>query len=51
MKFEINILPDWNMIDGSGTKFSIELFGPQGPQVMDIVGPQMQHIVPDKDHE
>lgn len=36
------------MVDGSGTEFSIELFGPQSPQVMNGIGPKMEHIVPGK---
>lgn len=35
-----------DVIYGTGTEFAIKLFGPEAPQVMNGVGPKMQHIVP-----
>lgn len=34
------------MVDGSGTEFAIELFGAEASQVMNGVGPKVQHVVP-----
>ena len=38
--------PDGYVIDGPGTELAIELLGPHGPQLVDVVGPEVQHIVP-----
>lgn len=36
------------MVDGTAAELSIELFGPEAPQVMDGEGPQVEHVVPRK---
>lgn len=35
-----------DMIDSTSTEFSIELLGPEAPEVLDGEGPEVQHIVP-----
>lgn len=35
-----------DMIDSTSTELSIELLGPEAPEVRDGEGPQVQHIVP-----
>ena len=34
------------MVYGPGAEFAIELFGPEAPQVMNGVRPEVQHVVP-----
>lgn len=34
------------MIDRTGTELSVELLGPEAPEVLDGEGPEVQHIVP-----
>lgn len=34
------------MVYGPGTEFAIKLFGPEASQVMNGVGPKVQHVVP-----
>ncbi len=38
--------PDGNMIDGSGAELAVELLGSQRLQIVYVVGPQVQHVVP-----
>lgn len=33
------------MIDSTGAELSVELFGPEAPEVLDAEGPQVKHIV------
>lgn len=35
-----------DVVNGSGTEFAIELFGAEASQVMNGVGPEVQHVVP-----
>lgn len=35
-----------DVVNGPGAEFAVELFGSEAPQVMDGVGPKVQHIVP-----
>ncbi len=35
-----------DMIDSTSTELSIELLGPEAPEVLDGEGPEVQHIVP-----
>jgi hypothetical protein len=42
----IIVLPDGNMIDGSGAELAVELLGSQRLQIVYVVGPQVQHVVP-----
>ena len=39
-------LSDADMVDGSGAELAVELLGAQATQVRDVVGPQMQDVVP-----
>jgi len=34
------------VIDGSGAKFSVKLFGSEAAEVVDVVGPQVEDVVP-----
>lgn len=34
------------MVDGSGTEFAIKFLGPEASQVVNGVGPKVQHVVP-----
>ena len=38
-------LPDRNVVDGSGAKFTVELFGAKASKVMDVVRPKEKDIV------
>jgi hypothetical protein len=38
--------PDGNMIDGSGAELAVELLSSQRLQIVYVVGPQVQHVVP-----
>ena len=40
-------LPDGDMVDGAGAKLAVEFLGAQGAQVVNVVGPQMQNIIPE----
>lgn len=40
----VKVLTD--VVYGSSTEFAVELLGPEAPEVVDGVGPQMQHVVP-----
>ena len=46
MKNDISSTILTDVVYGSSTEFAIELLGPEAPEVMDGVGPQMQHVVP-----
>lgn len=35
-----------DMINRTGTELSVELLGPEAPEVLDGEGPEVQHIVP-----
>lgn len=35
-----------DVVNGSGTEFAIKLFGAEASQVMNGVGPEVQHVVP-----
>lgn len=35
-----------DVVYGSGTKFAIKLFGAEASQVMNGVGPEVQHVIP-----
>ena len=35
------------MVDGAGAKLAVEFLGAQGAQVVNVVGPQMQNIIPE----
>lgn len=35
-----------DVVDGSSTEFAIKLFGAEASQVMNGVGPEVQHVVP-----
>lgn len=35
-----------DMVDSTGTELSVELLGPEAPEVLDGEGPEVQHIVP-----
>lgn len=35
-----------DVVDGSSTEFAIKLLGAEASEVMDGVGPQVQHVVP-----
>ena len=34
------------MVEGPGAEFAIEVLGSQGPEVVDGVGPEVEHVVP-----
>ena len=34
-----------DMVDGAGTEFPMELLGPEAPEVLDSVGPEVENIV------
>ena len=34
------------MVDGAGAELAVELLGGEAAQVVDVVGPQVQHVVP-----
>lgn len=34
------------MVDGTSTELAVEFLGPESPEVMNCVGPQMEHVVP-----
>lgn len=35
-----------DVVYGPGAEFAVKLFGPEASQVMNGVGPQVQHVVP-----
>lgn len=35
-----------DVVDGAGTELSVELLGPESPEVVNGVGPKVEHIVP-----
>lgn len=37
-----------DVVYGTGTEFSVKLFGPEAPQVVNREGPKMEHVVPGK---
>ena len=38
-------LPDGDVVDGAGAELAAELLGCEAAQVVDVVGPQVEHVV------
>ena len=38
--------PDGDVVDGARAELAVELLGRESAQVVDVVGPQVQHVVP-----